>query len=95
MGGNCISNLLLQSGSDIWVADGPLTSFHGFSYSTRRHHPAGSAAEASPSSRKTLDCGNTTRGGSGDLRTCHGETLDQARDNFRLFPAGCNTITPD
>src|SRR5215469_5158890 len=30
-----MSEPLLQFGPEIWMADGPVTSFHGFAYSTR------------------------------------------------------------
>jgi hypothetical protein len=33
--GDCMTNRLLQFGPEIWIADGPVTSFHGFPYPTR------------------------------------------------------------
>ena len=35
MGGDCMNGPLLQLAPDIWIADGPVTSFHGFPYPTR------------------------------------------------------------
>ena len=35
MGAHCVSEPLLQFGPEIWIADGPVTSFHGFPYPTR------------------------------------------------------------
>jgi len=35
MGSDCLEKSLLQFGPDIWIADGPVTSFHGFPYPTR------------------------------------------------------------
>ena len=35
VGAECMGKPLLQFGPEIWIADGPVTSFHGFAYPTR------------------------------------------------------------